>query len=279
MQSFDDKQICAILEYNINRPYMGEFRPCDLTDAYGRIKASRDWDKPLSCVDIKVGKINGDIICGALWYEMSYNPVRFGTTSPFYFNDRNSIYRFCEKSYKKNPGDKLSQILVDIRYHLIEYLNLNALPNGAWHDAINTRFGRVSIGLRSDGHSNSMYKRLAHLRETIKLIARQNVYDFKKKRGPYRAEIMRMVAERHPDGERIPILAPRVTQRQQLKNVSSYSSSEMNMEFDAQDRIDNMLDSAQITIDNQAYVSADTYAQALYDIENIKRDLVNDHQK
>ena len=125
MQSLNDIQIKKILAYNIRRAYIGRLTAENLGNAFALIKRSRDWDNPVSQCNLAVGNINGDVICNALWYEMSYNPGRFGDVSPFVFNGRNSIYRFCDKPYGGNLSGKAADVIASIRHHLIEYMNLN----------------------------------------------------------------------------------------------------------------------------------------------------------
>ena len=92
MQSLDDKSVKIILKYNINRPYFGKFTASGLAGAYAKLKTTAQWDTPVKFSSVPVGHIDGNIICNALWYEMSYNPARFGTVSPFLHNGKNNIF-------------------------------------------------------------------------------------------------------------------------------------------------------------------------------------------
>ena len=94
----NDMRIRNILRYDTSKAYFGSFTANDLSNAVGRIKASRNWTNPIDAVNIYIGHIDGDVICNALWHEMSYNPVRFGTVSPFMFHGKNSLYHFCNSS-------------------------------------------------------------------------------------------------------------------------------------------------------------------------------------
>ncbi len=265
MQSLNDIQIKKILAYNIRRAYIGRLTAENLGNAFALIKRSRDWDNPVSQCNLAVGNINGDVICNALWYEMSYNPGRFGDVSPFVFNGRNSIYRFCDKPYGGNLSGKAADVIASIRHHLIEYMNLNSDDKRSWRDVIIAPGGNVSVGVNADGHSDDMYKMLAHLRDCIKVITRQNVSDFAKKRGQYRQAIINVVNIRHPDGVR----SIGSNTGQGTVQWKAVTPTVMQMEYDEQDRIDKMLESAQIIMDNKDYVSAELYNQALYDMETL----------
>lgn len=265
----DDNIIKRVLEYNPSRPYIGAMTADALHNAYALVKVSRTWDTPQSYVNVKIGTINGDVICRALWNEMSYNPVRFGTFSPFEFGGRNSIYRFCKTNLNEAAGN--FEILMEIRHHLIEFMSLNADARGAWQDVIYAPGGTIPVGITEDGYSDRAYKMLAHLRAGVKAVAKQNVADFKRKRGPYRDEIIRVVNLRHPDGVR-PIIP--------LKKAPLRTPpQEMQMTYDNEDYLDKIQESLEITLANAAYVSPAMYEQAMRDYEALMNDRRNEYQK
>ena len=251
-----DKQILKILRYDVSRAYIGDFVSADLHNAVRRIKTSRDWDHPLTSVDVRVGNINRDTICDALWYEMSYNPGRFGTVSPFLANGRNSLYHFCRSQDNLNCPDVARDVLESVRYTLVGYMMFNAHPNGQWRDNIPEQ--TVTVGVKSNGHTDNAYKKLAKLRDCVKIIASQNVADFHKQGGAYRTAIIDTVNSRHPNGI-----------RPQNKNApGGYTSpADYPYIYDNDDRLDDTLDSLQITLDNQKYISPQAYAQACDEYE------------
>lgn len=257
MAVVDDKQIKEILKYNPMRQYIGKMSASALHSAYGNIPKSQNWNNPQNYSYVTVGKINGDVICRALWNEMSYNPVRFGTVSPFEFDGRNNIYRFCNVHDMTNIPESAWPVIQEVRYHLIEYLKLNSAPNGAWRDELDTNNGMVIIGISDAGYANDTYKKLSHLRAGIKVIARQNMDDVKKKRSPWRAGIIEVINKRHPDGRR-----PLVPSKSTMASIIEISDTIID-----DDRIDNAIESACITMDNAAYVSKDIYEQACKDYE------------
>lgn len=177
---YDNKYILKQISYNVHYPYIGSFTPHELSSAYWLHHTDEMQDAKM----LRVGNIDGNVICNALWREMSRNPVRFGDSSPFVFNGRNNIYAFCSSAhYCVSDGDTAG-VLYAIRHNLIGYMTLNALPNGQWNARLDTKDGVVYIG------TNKNYAMLAKLRECIKIIARRNVADFKNKKGPYRNGIV-----------------------------------------------------------------------------------------
>jgi len=257
-----DNKIKLVLKYDTSRHYFAGFSPDALSAAYGRLKTSASWNIPDVTTSLYVGKIDGNVICNALWNEMSYNPVRFGTVSPFVFNNKNNLFAFCDR---RGASHINSDILAEIRHKLIVYMNINSDSNGGWYDAVRTNAtGYVSIQI-IDGHSNDNYKILAMLRDCITIIARQNVADFKKKRGPYRNAIIDVVRSRHPDwvrGTRAHIAQPQKKTPVMAPDVPV---------DDEEERFDKMMENLQITLDNEKYVSPDVYQQAQEDILAVAR--------
>ena len=94
-----------IVKYSAQRAYIGKLTGAGLAGAYGQFKHTQDWDKPITSANVVVGHIDGGVICRALWYEMSYNPARFGKVSPFTYKGREDIYHFCRVGVPENfPG-------------------------------------------------------------------------------------------------------------------------------------------------------------------------------
>lgn len=243
----DIKKIKSILAYNTSRPYFGALTAANLSDAFSALKRSQSFEKPLESVSLYIGNINGDVICNSLWNQMSYNPVRFGYISPFYYNGRNNIYRFCEGKTQISTTDATAKgIICEIRHKLIDFMNLNCGPNSQWQDIIKTWNGYVDIAYQGT-HSNDMYKMLANLRECVKLVARQNVADLGRRREPYRVEIIRTATLRHPE------LAPK-------------PAVPLVFETD-DDQYDKAIESLEITLANAAYYSAATIESARAEYE------------
>lgn len=178
----DNREVKSILKYRASRKYFGDLTATALSGAYHILKKSVDWDNPVIESPVYVGIINGNVICDGLWKIMSINPVRYGPVSPFIYNNRNNIYKFCDSKYKDVPD------IENIRYLLIQYLTLNSKPNGQWYDEIYTNNGYVKITLEN-GHTDNIYKALSTLCHCARTIAQQNVSDWSDKRGPYREKI------------------------------------------------------------------------------------------
>ena len=173
MSKSEDKRIKSVLKYNTHRKYIGEFIPQKLADACAKLASSQKWDNQLQYEYVHIGNINGTVICDSLWRQMSYNPVRFGTVSPFMFDGKNNIYKFC-KSY---DGDNAT--VNEVRDLLSKFLYLNRnRKTGAWHDTIATVNGNLEIHMKYNSHFDDNYHKLAKLRKCIKIIAKQNVADF-----------------------------------------------------------------------------------------------------
>lgn len=260
MSDAGNKQLKLILEYNTNRQYFGLACPGDVNAGYRIMRKSQVLSNPVFSHKIKIGNINGNVICDALWYEMSYNPGRFGCVSPFVRNGRNQIYRFCSHPVFVTESQESANILMSIRHHLIEYMKINGATQGLkhnqWYDVIETDADGCVYMRFIDGHSGPVLKMLGHLRDCIKLIAKQNVADIHDSR--FCPDIMRVVSERHPDGNR-PICVN--TQPDYQTDTNEQYMQEL-----AESRYDDMQDNLQITLDNRGAVSRQQYNQARYDL-------------
>lgn len=256
-----------VVKYDAKRAYFGKLTAEHLDSAYGLFKHTQNWDKPVKVVSVTVGKIDGGIICRALWHEMSYNPKRFGFVSPFLCNGKESMYRFCDK---RVPETTPGFVIVDeLRHKMIDFMTLNSRPNGSWNDVISTDNGIVRMRL-IDGHSDNNYKILTKLREMIRLVTTQNSQDFK--RAKYRTEMLKVINERHPDGMRG---RGQMIQQSKPSNIpESMTTEEME-----EDRLDRALESAQITLDCQQYVPLEQYEQAQQEISYINQTKANMYQK
>ena len=239
-----------VLKYNARRAYIGKFTADDLDRAHGTLRRTQNLKNPINTTYVHVGHIDGNVICRALWNEMSYNPLRFGSVSPFLLGRQDAIYRFCDHKVPENtPG---FEILETIRHKLIDYMS--AMPNadGGWNPDINDNEGWVSLG-----HYSAMYKKLTLLRKVMHIVATQNIQDFNRK--AYREEMLPVIANRHPRGIRSN--APITYIQKPIIETPQMTDDEWN-----NDRLDDAIDNAQITLDNQQYVSPEQYEQALNDM-------------
>ncbi len=261
MATLSNEQVRGIISYSTSIPYFDKMTPAALHDAYGQIKTSSSWDKPKHSVTIRIGDIDGDVICNALWKEMSLNPVRFGMVSPFVFNGKNDIYRFC-KTNIADTSTPQGKLLGKIRHNLIAYMTLNKTANNSWRDHMLTMSGgTINIFLDADGSPNKQYKMLAKLNASVHAIASQNLKDFRLKR--FRHGIVAAVSARYPNGTRKGMTA-------QIAPVSVAPQPVSAPVIDEECRLDEMAESAQITLDNAQYVSGAQFEQAQQDLDLVK---------
>lgn len=236
-------KVLQTISYKASYPYIGSFSARALSDAYKQYRNSEMFVP----TRLYIGKIDGNAICNALWREMSFNPVRFGNVSPFMLNGRNNIYAFCDGRISIDMGHG-TEIAHNIRKNLAAFLHLNALPNGQWHCTISTDVGYVSLG-----QDYRMYSMLARLRDCIKMIARQNVADFRDTRGPYRDAIIRTVTQ---------------------TIASVFDAGDIHEE--RQDRYIELLDSI---IDTPSGYGVETYHQAMAEKERLFACSANNRQR
>ena len=243
-----------LIKYSANRAYFGKLTGAGLSDAYAQFKHSQDWPKPITSANVVAGKIDGTVICRALWHEMSYNPLRFGKVSPFLHNGREDIYHFCRAGVSETfPA---FHIVEKLRHKMIGFMMLNGRSRGQWYDKIDTHDGRVTIKL-VDGHSDDMYKLLSMLREMIRIITSQNLEDFKRKN--YCTQMLTVISKRHPNGSRDDVAAV-------VKKLEQPVMRDSTPEELAEDRMDKAEESAQITASNRKYVPFNQYKQARSDL-------------
>lgn len=178
----DNKKIREIIKYNANRNYFGTWTPKSLHAAY-RYAHEYPLDYEASFM---VAHMSQAYICDIIWNEMSYNPVRFGAISPFYFDEQPNIKMFC----KTHQSDKES-IWGEISRNLQSFTAF--IENGIIQNGY--------IVIRCDentGKTNSGYRALARLTRIIHDICIQNLADFNKSKS-YREKIIQVVQKRHPN--------------------------------------------------------------------------------
>ena len=181
-----------IIKYNVDRAYFGQFTSSGLDAAYAKFPQSRYWDRPVTREPVVVGNIDDAVICRALWHEMSYNPIRFGITSPFTPNGVESIRDFFSAPLSQNVP--AFEVLDEVRYHLKKFVEFNCN-----NTQIQTRHGFVYISYLY-GHGDENYQMLSHLRKAIHAVTTQNLKDFGTKR--YGDVMKEIIKARHPNGFR-----------------------------------------------------------------------------
>lgn len=256
-----DRQIISVLKYDVSRPYLGEFAFSDLYSAQGSMRRSEYYDENGSRdMRVYVGRINGDVICGALWRLMEYNPRRY-FSNPFWYNGKMNIFRFVADTTL--PADTITaNVVAGVRGKLRAYLFANGTPNGQWRDEIETQNGFVYTVLK-DGRTGPMYKKLCLLRDAIKIVSAQNCADFDAKRKPYREFIIKAVERLHP---------AIFTQKTQSVPAMHSRIDDTDDTFDM-DRMYDQMDQLQIILDNQNSVSSELYEQAREDMDKLMHEL------
>ena len=253
----------SILRYDVNRAYMGDLTGAELNGAFELFMCSRDWDEPIISTTIQTGYIDGTIICRAVWNEMSYNPKRFGTVSPFLYKDKENIYHFCQNGNEVPLDTPGYDIVVAIRQKMRDFLFNNKLENNSWYDIIDSSKGNMVVRC-INGSSDRKYKTLAALRDMIHIVASQNLKDLN--RAAYRKEMKPIIDARHPNGVRpkkMPFYADARLAEEKRKREEEQAR---------QERLDDAEDSAMITADSRirSSMSLEQYNQAQNDLERIK---------
>lgn len=203
------KQLKQIIQYNSERMYFGNWTPKDLSNSF-------KYAKKHNTVSIfTVNKLTNDNICDILWQEMSLNPLRYGTKSPFKTDEKNDIRHF-KNTYK--PSANSTKYVVDLSYKINSFVtNLyNAEQDRDFDDNLGgiklyTYFfqtGKLPTEFRIFDNSdvyekpnaNPGYRILGSLCSAIHIIATQNWQDL---RNPvYKEQIIKIAQERYPTGER-----------------------------------------------------------------------------
>jgi len=190
-----DKDIKSVIKYSAYTRYFGHMSGADLNRAYNKFHMTEFNDGTSIIVGNSIGN---DMICRVLWKQMSYNPVRFGTVSPF--GNPPNVYKFVRNGVPQtHPG---YDVLQSVRGILWDYLRLNAQPNGRWDAEIPTVNGMIYVMDATD----RKYRALCCLRKCVKTIANQNMHDYQI--AEYRDGIiaavneMRALAQRRADMQR-----------------------------------------------------------------------------
>ena len=264
MNNRDISVMRSILRYNANRAYMGNLTGAELNGAFELFVRSQDWDKPIISQAIDTGYIDGTIICRAVWHEMSYNPKRFGTVSPFLHNGRENIYHFCQDGNEVPLDTPGYPVVAEIRQKMRNFLFYNKLENGSWYDVVDSSKGNMVVRFVS-GASDNKYKMLATLRDMIHIVASQNSKDVNI--AAYRNAMKPIIDARHPNGVRAkkePYCADKILTQEKQRRA---------FEQACQERMDDAEESAMITLDSRTRsgISAEQYEQAVEDLEQIRK--------
>ena len=165
--------------------YFGTWSPQSLdnekSDSLARGKAS----------SFDIGGISNDMICNVFWYEMSYNPLRFGTTSPFNVFGVNDILNFDlneikwgNAKYKKHFDYFIKSFRNNIGTNFRDFKSTNKLPDWVFI------YGQIDPG----------YFLLSDLRRALHVIASQNLHDFRTNK-KYAEEIKKVISQRHENNQ------------------------------------------------------------------------------
>ncbi len=197
------QQTKQILQYNSNRLYYGNWSGKMLDNCYNQAMQTNEPQQ------IYVGNLNNDIICDALWHEMSYNPVRFETKSPFVLNTKNNLLYF-NTTYKQTVSSKTKDFLPDEIINFVWNISVfvkklkkaglydNFAQTGKLPNHFNiTKAKSLTYGALGFGTEHSI---LTSLMGAINAIAKQNCLDLFKPE--YQEKIIQTAQKRHPTGKR-----------------------------------------------------------------------------
>jgi hypothetical protein len=191
--TLNSKQLKQIIQYKASRMYFGEWQPSRIDDAF------RDTSGGTQPEELFIGELTEDIICDVLWYEMSYNPLRFGSFSPFKKDGKNSILHFLD-TYRKlaprEPDGLLAHGVITLVWQIDDFIKNLKKADLYEGFAKNGKLPPILSILGADEN----YHVLTTLRKAIHTIAKQNGADLKDP--AYREQIEKIAAQRHPTGNR-----------------------------------------------------------------------------
>lgn len=198
------KRIKEVIKYNVSRRYFIYWAPRDLYNCYSTLF----HDRSINSIKFGLGNLSVDKVCNVLWTEMSYNPVRFGTQSPFEINGKNSLQYFCNMEIDENL--KSAKTLLKVQNSLKEFYHI-ACDQDKNFDKTN-RFKNTFVEIRIYDHAipqnplknymkkpapNIGYKMLTELIHCIHTITSQNLADLNRKK--YFEKMYDIVSSRHPN--------------------------------------------------------------------------------
>lgn len=199
----DTQKIKNIIMYNSNRMYFGNWSENVLDGAHDEAVKTKTPQ------NIYVGDLTNDIICNALWYEMSYNPERFSQTSPFIVKNQNSLVYF-DTTYKTKMSHRMKDFLpdeiVNLTWNISVFLG-NLKTVNLYNTFVTTgKLPNFFTIAAAKSVTNGIlcldtdHRILHSLNEAIHAIARQNYLDLNDP--AYRDKIIQAVQQRHPTGKR-----------------------------------------------------------------------------
>ena len=186
-----DKRIKEIIRYNVSRKYFGDWTPDELNDTYIS-------ENPVS---LRIGVLSVDDICDALWNEMSYNPVRFGTKSPFEFDGKNSLESFIDTAI--DLDNRAFRVLSLVQSRLSKFWKIATKYDSSFatHNRLKSNCVTITTTISTNPKSkpipSATYIMLTNIRRCIKDISSQNLRDFGRK--TYKQQIIDTFISRHPD--------------------------------------------------------------------------------
>ena len=220
------QQLKQIIQYNAKRMYFGEWQPSRIDDAF------RDTSGGTQPEELFVGELTEDIICDVLWYEMSYNPLRFGSSSPFKKDGKNSILHFID-TYRKTAPRGTDGLLSNEVITLVWQINdfVKNLKKANLYEMF-TKTGKLPSVLSILGADENYYI-LSTLRKAIHTIAKLNWLDAKDP--AYKEHIEKIAAKRHPTGKRSDIsymfALAEFEQKTEPKQIQKTTTQQNNQKF------------------------------------------------
>ena len=187
------QQLKQIIRYSAKRMYFGNWTPETLDDIYFSTSTNLKTDY------IYIDDLTEDIICDVLWYEMSYNPARFGTTSPFKINGKNSLLYFLgtyRKYAPRNSDGFMPHEIMDFIWHITDFVK--NLGKAKLYDSF-IKTGKLPKRLNILC-ADANYRLLSSLRKAIHAITKQNYKDLQDPE--FQEQMFQVITKRHPTCKR-----------------------------------------------------------------------------
>ena len=187
------QQLKQIIKYSAKRMYFGDWTPETLDNIYFKTSTNLKTDY------IYIGNLTEDFICDVLWYEMSYNPARFGTKSPFKINEKNSLLYFLETYRKWAPRSSdglMPHEIMDLVWEITDFIK--GLGKAKLYDSF-IKTGKLPQRL-DILCADANYHLLSSLRKAIHAITKQNYKDFQDP--DLQEQIFQVITKRHPTYKR-----------------------------------------------------------------------------
>jgi len=187
--------IKSIVKYNVQRQYFGNWTSKELRDSF---RSCMNQDRPKR-VWISTGVLSLESICNTLWNEMSYNPLRFGTESPFVIVNGKLDRKKAMDFYLK--GTPESQVMKNVLQCLDAFIDSLGKYDTKFRDTGISACTSVDVGCEEyTNNSNDGYKILSTLVHCIHIICSQNNKDAGCSK--YRNEMLKIIQQRHPNMQR-----------------------------------------------------------------------------